>query len=71
MARDDLIRLEGRVSESKGQGNYFVVLDTGQSVAARLCGKMRRFSIKIVVGDKVTVALSPYDLTHGLIMIRH
>ncbi|MDB5037962.1 MAG: infA [Bacteriovoracaceae bacterium] len=70
MARDDLVRMDGKISETKGQGNYFVILDNGQSVGARLCGKMRRFKIKIVVGDKVTVALSPYDITHGLITQR-
>ncbi|MCB0362049.1 MAG: translation initiation factor IF-1, partial [Bdellovibrionales bacterium] len=37
----------------------------------KLCGKMRRFNIRVVVGDKVTVGVSPYDPSHGLIMYRH
>ena len=71
MAKDDLLRIDGKISEMKGQGNYSVLLDNGLSVRARLCGKMRRFKIRIVEGDKVTVALSPYDITHGLITQRH
>jgi translation initiation factor IF-1 len=42
-----------------------------QELNAKLCGKMRRFSIKVLPGDKVTVGLSPYDLTHGLILYRN
>jgi len=71
LAKDDLIKYEGKVFEAKGQGNYRVLLDNGVTIAARLCGKMRRFKIRIIVGDKVTVGLSPYDLTHGLITHRH
>jgi len=70
MARDDLIRLDGRVYDMTGGGNYMVELDTGTKVNARLSGKMKKFKIKVIIGDRVTVGLSPYDPTHGLITHR-
>lgn len=71
LAKDDLVRCEGKICEAKGQGNYRVVLDNGALIAAKLCGKMKRFKIRITVGDRVTVGLSPYDLSHGLITHRN
>jgi translation initiation factor IF-1 len=71
ISKDDLIRIEGTVAEARGQGNYCILLTNGIQIAARLCGKMRRFKIRIIVGDKVTVGLSPYDTSHGLIVHRH
>lgn len=71
MARDDLVQLEGAVSDITGGGNYKVKLENGVEVLARLCGKMKRFKISVIVGDKVTIGVSPYDPTHGLIMHRH
>ena len=71
MAKDDLIQLEGRISDVTGGGIYRVMLDNGVEVNARLCGKMKRFKIKVIVGDKVTVGVSPYDPSHGLITFRH
>ena len=71
MAKDDLIQCEGTVAEAYGNGNYSITLTNDIPVAARLCGRMRRFKIKIIVGDRVTVGMSPYDMTHGLIMHRH
>ncbi|MGZ3687029.1 MAG: translation initiation factor IF-1 [Bdellovibrionota bacterium] len=70
MAKDDLIRFEGKVSDMTGGGNYVVVLDNGVTVSARLSGKMKQFKIKVLVGDRVTVGVSPYDPTHGLITHR-
>lgn len=70
MSRDDLIRVDGKVAEMTGGGNYKVLLDNGASVLARLSGKMKKFKIRILVGDRVTVAVSPYDLSHGLITHR-
>lgn len=70
MAKDDLIRIEGKVSDTSGGGHYKVTLDNGIPVIAKLCGKMKRFNIRVIVGDRVTVGLSPYDPTHGLIMHR-
>lgn len=70
MSRDDLIRVEGKVTDATGGGNYVVVLDNGMTVTARLAGKMKKFKIRILVGDRVTVGVSPYDPTHGLITHR-
>lgn len=70
MSREDLIRLEGKVSDAIGGGNYVVLLDSGPSIMARLSGKMTKFKIRILVGDRVTVSVSPYDPTHGLITHR-
>jgi translation initiation factor IF-1 len=70
MAREDLIQLEGRVSDASGGGNYKVLLENGVTILAKLCGKMKRFNIRVIVGDKVTVGVSPYDSSHGLIIHR-
>lgn len=70
MARDDLVRLEGVISDSTGGGVFTVLLENGATVHAKLCGKMKRFNIRVIVGDKVTVGVSPYDATHGLILHR-
>jgi len=70
MSREDLVKLEGKVSDAVGGGNYVILLDNGVSVTARLSGKMKKFKIRILVGDRVTVGVSPYDPTHGLITHR-
>ncbi|MBX3039248.1 MAG: translation initiation factor IF-1 [Bdellovibrionaceae bacterium] len=71
MAKDDLVAVDGNVTDMSGGGVYCITLANGLSVKARLCGKMKRFRIKVVVGDRVTVGVSPYDPTHGLITHRH
>ncbi len=71
MAKDDLLTVSGRVHDILGGGVYGITLDSGITVHARLCGKMRKFSIKVVVGDHVDIGISPYDPTHGLITHRH
>ena len=71
MSRDDLIQAEGTVTDVLAGGKYTVELSSGQSIMAKLSGRMRRFYIKVIVGDRVTVGLSPYDPTHGLIQFRH
>ncbi len=70
MSKEDLIRLEGKVADATGGGNYQILLENGVTITARLSGKMKRFKIRIIVGDKVTVGVSPYDPTHGLITHR-
>jgi len=70
LARDDLISADGTVEKILGGGKYQVTLDSGQSVAAQLSGRMRRFRIRVIPGDRVTVGLSPYDPTHGFITFR-
>ena len=71
MAKDDLAQLEGTIADVAAGGIYKVKLENQVEIAAKLCGKMRRFNIRVVVGDRVTVGVSPYDPTHGLIMYRH
>ena len=63
------IEVQGRVEESSG-GMYRVKLDQGPVVLAYPSGKMKRFHIRIVTGDRVKVELSPYDLTRGRITYR-
>jgi translation initiation factor IF-1 len=70
MARSDLIEQEGAVTEVLAGGMYKVKLENGHLVLAYPSGKMRKFHIRIVLGDKVTVAVSPYDLTKGRIVYR-
>jgi translation initiation factor IF-1 len=71
MAKDDLAAVEGKITDHTGGGVYGITLENGTPVKAKLCGKMKKFKIKVVVGDRVTVGLSPYDLAHGLILHRH
>ena len=70
VARDDLIQAEGAVEKILGGGRYQIVLDTGQTVTAQLSGRMRRFRIRVIPGDRVQVGLSPYDPSHGFITFR-
>ncbi len=70
MARDDLIHFQGIVQGASGGGHYQVKLENGLMVLAKLSGKIKRFKIRIIVGDPVTVALSPYDPSHGFITHR-
>ncbi len=70
MSRDDHVRLEGVVSNVYAGGQFAVETDAGATVRAQLCGRMRKNRIRVILGDRVTVALSPYDLTHGMIVYR-
>ena len=58
------------VQKILGGGRYQIVLESGQTVTAQLSGRMRRFRIRVIPGDRVTVGLSPYDPTHGFITFR-
>jgi translation initiation factor IF-1 len=68
--RDDHIKLNGVVTQVFAGGQFEVTADSGATVRAQLCGRMRKFRIRVILGDRVTVALSPYDLTHGMIVFR-
>lgn len=68
--RDDHVRVEGVVSQVFAGGQFEIETDAGATVRAQLCGRMRKFRIRVILGDRVTVALSPYDLTHGMIVYR-
>ena len=70
MAKDDLIELQGVVTEVLAGGNYKVKCGENHEVLARLNGKMRQFRIRVIAGDRVTVGVSPYDLKRGLITYR-
>lgn len=70
MSREDLIKVEGVISESFSSSQYAVTLKDGRTIKAKLSGRLRRFHIRVIVGDRVTLGLSPYDITHGLILTR-
>ncbi len=71
MSKEDTIRLEGEVDELLPNMSFRVKLENGMEVLAHLCGKMRMRNIRVLVGDKVTVEMSPYDLTKARIVYRH
>jgi translation initiation factor IF-1 len=70
MAKEEAIEVEGRVLEPLPNAMFRVELENGHRVLAHISGKMRMHFIKILPGDKVTVELSPYDLTRGRITYR-
>jgi translation initiation factor IF-1 len=70
MAKEDAIIVEGRISEPLPNAMFKVELDNGHKVLAHISGKMRMHFIKILPGDRVSVELSPYDLTRGRIIYR-
>jgi translation initiation factor IF-1 len=70
MPKEDEIEVEGKVVEPLPNAMFRVILDNGHKVLAHVSGKMRMNHIRILLGDKVTVQLSPYDLTRGRITYR-
>jgi len=71
MAKEETITVEGKVIEPLPNAMFRVELDNGHKVLAHISGKMRMHFIKILPGDKVTVELSPYDLSRGRITYRY
>ena len=71
MAKEDVIQVEGKVVEPLPNAMFKVELDNGHMVLAHISGKMRMHFIKILPGDRVSLELSPYDLTRGRITYRH
>ena len=71
MSKEDVIEVEGNVVEPLPNGMFRVELKNGHKVLAHVSGKIRMNYIRILPGDKVTVELSPYDLTRGRIIYRH
>ena len=69
--KEEAIQLEGTVTEVLGNANFRVTVQENHHVLARLAGKMRKFRIRVLPGDRVTVEVSPYDLTRGRITYRH
>ena len=70
MAKDDVIELEGTVVESLPNTSFRVDIGNGHTILAHISGKLRMNFIRILSGDKVTVQMSPYDLTRGRITWR-
>ncbi len=70
MAKEEAIKVEGIVLETLPNAMFKVELENKHQVLAHISGKMRMYFIKILPGDKVTVELSPYDLTRGRITFR-
>ncbi len=71
MAKEEAIEIDGTVTEVLPNTTFRVLLINGHHVLATIAGKMRRFRIRVLAGDRVTLALSPYDLTRGRITFRH
>ncbi|OIK99958.1 translation initiation factor IF-1 [Oenococcus oeni] len=71
MAGNDVIEIEGVIKETKPNANFIVELENGARIQAGVSGKIRKNYIRILVGDRVTVEMSPYDLTRGRITYRH
>ncbi len=70
MSKEDIIEVEGKVTDSLPNAQFRVTLENGHEILAHISGKLRQHYIKILPGDKVTVELSPYDLTRGRITWR-
>ena len=70
MAKEDLIKQDGVVSEALSNANFKVRLENGHIILATISGKMRMHYIRILPGDKVTVELTPYDLSRARIVFR-
>ena len=68
--KEDTIKLDGEIEELLPGMTFRVVLENGVAVIAHLCGRMRVKNIRVLVGDKVTVEMSPYDLTKARIIYR-
>jgi len=71
LAKEDAIEVMGKVVEKFKAGMFSIELDAGRTVLATMAGRLRRNRIKIMNGDKVSLELSPYDLTKGRITYRH
>ena len=70
MAKEDIIKQDGEVTEALSNANFKVRLENGHTILATISGKMRMHYIRILPGDKVTVELTPYDLSRARIVFR-
>jgi translation initiation factor IF-1 len=71
MSKEDVIEVEGTITEALPNAMFRVKLDSGQEIIAYVSGKMRMHFIRILPGDRVLVEMSPYDLTKGRITYRY
>ncbi|MBI4938149.1 MAG: translation initiation factor IF-1 [Nitrosomonadales bacterium] len=70
MSKEDVLQMQGEILESLPNATFRVKLENGHTVLGHISGKMRMHYIRILPGDKVTVELTPYDLTKGRIVFR-
>jgi translation initiation factor IF-1 len=71
MAKEELIEMQGKVTEVLPDSRFRVTLDNGHELIAYTSGKMRKNHIRILAGDKVSLEMSPYDLSKGRVTFRH
>ena len=71
MAKEELLEMNGVIEEVLPDSRYRVTLDNGHKLVAYSAGKMRKHHIRILAGDKVSLEMSPYDLSKGRITFRH
>lgn len=71
MAKEDIIEFNGTVTELLPNAMFRVKLENGHEIIAHTAGRMRKNRIRVLAGDKVTVEMTPYDLTKGRISFRH
>jgi translation initiation factor IF-1 len=71
VAKEDLIEMDGVVKEILPNATFRVELENGHEVLAHTAGKMRKFRIRVLAGDRVTIEMTPYDLTKGRITFRY
>ena len=71
MSKEEAVEVEGTITKALSNAQFTVQTENGHVITAYPAGKMRKHFIKILPGDKVTVALSPYDLARGRITFRH
>ena len=71
MSKEELLEFSGTVTERLPNAMFKVKLDNGHEVLAHTAGKMRKFRIRVLEGDKVDVEMTPYDLTKARIIFRH
>lgn len=71
MAKEELIEMNGTVDKVLPDSRYLVTLENGHQLVAYTAGKMKKNHIRILAGDKITIELSPYDISNGRITFRH
>lgn len=70
MAKEDVLTIDGKVTEVLPNATYRVTIENGSIILAYISGKMRQHNIKVLLGDEVKMEMSPYDLTKGRIVFR-
>lgn len=70
MSKEDLLELSGVVTETLSNAMFRVTLDNGHTILAHASGRMRKNRIRILAGDRVTIEMTPYDLTKGRVTFR-